>query len=88
MGFCKYSGILGEPGKGFHKHVFGIAIGDVIGTILLAVVIYYIVKKIFPNVTRKIFWIILLILFILGIILHKLFCVNTTINRLISRALS
>jgi len=76
MSLCKYANILGEPGKGIHSiRLFNIAIIDVFATVIIA---YIISKK-----TGKDFKIILIILFILGIILHKLFCVKTTIDKLI-----
>ena len=55
--------------------IFNIAIVDVIATIIGAYLL-----SIFFKIN---FWIILIILFILGIILHRLFCVNTTINKFI-----
>lgn len=70
---CKYKDLFGKPGVGFHVHFLGIAIGDVIGTILLALL--------FAKILKMDFWLILLIIFSLGILLHKIFCVNTTINK-------
>jgi hypothetical protein len=77
MNLCRYKDALGVPGKGIHKYqVFHIAIMDVIFTILAAVVI----KILIPTFR---FWMILLSLFLLGIILHRLFCVRTTINKIL-----
>lgn len=74
--FAKYSNIFGEPNKGVHSYrLFGVAIVDVILTIIGAIVISKII-----NVN---FFLVLVLLFLLGIVLHKLFCVNTTINKLI-----
>jgi len=73
--FCQYKNSLGVPGKGIHFHVFGIAIMDVIMTIIGGILLAYIFKW-------NYFWTIL-ILFVLGIVLHRLFCVRTTIDRLI-----
>jgi hypothetical protein len=71
---CKYKDILGQPGKGLHKYrIFNIAIVDVILTIIVAYLISYFYKTHF--------FITLLILFILGIILHRLFCVKTTVDK-------
>ncbi len=76
MNLCKYKDILGIPGKGIHSYrILNIAIADVIMTIIAAFIISYFFKF---N-----FWIVLLILFILGILLHRLFCVRTTIDKLI-----
>lgn len=73
---CKYRNILGVPGQGIHKYrIFNIAIADVILTIILALVISWIFKT---NI-----WITLIILFLLGIVLHKIFCVKTTVDKLL-----
>lgn len=76
MNLCKYKDIFGKPNTGVHSYrIFNIAIVDVLLTILVAFIIARLIKK--P------FWIVLLILFLLGIILHHLFCVKTTIDKLI-----
>ena len=76
MNLCKYKDLLGEPGKGAHSYrIFNIAIVDVILTILVAFLISFLAKVSFM-------WT-LLILFLLGIILHQIFCVKTTIDKLI-----
>jgi len=74
-GLCKYANVLGKPGEGAHKHVAGIAVFDLVGTILIA----FLVARLF----RWKFWLVLTVLLVLGVILHRLFCVNTTINKLI-----
>jgi fatty acid desaturase len=74
--FCKYKNILGEVKKGPHSYrIFNIAIVDVLLTIFVAFIISYFFKI---N-----FWITLLILFLLGIIAHRLFCVRTTIDKIL-----
>jgi len=76
MNLCKYKNILGEPGKGVHSYkIFNISIVDVVLTLIVAYIIAYIFKKSF-------FWV-SVILFVLGIILHRLFCVRTTIDKLL-----
>ena len=76
INLCKYRNILGKPKQGIHSYrIFNIAIADVIMTIIGSYILSYIFK--WP------FWWTLLILFILGILLHKLFCVKTTINQLL-----
>jgi fatty acid desaturase len=73
---CKYKDILGKPKEGVHKYrIFNIAIVDVILTILLALFISYIFKF---N-----FWITLLIIFLIGILAHRIFCVRTTIDKIL-----
>jgi hypothetical protein len=76
MNLCKYKNIFGEPGKGVHSYrLFGVAIVDVILTIIAAFIISYFFKYSFIKV--------LIILFILGIIFHRLFCVRTTVDKLL-----
>lgn len=76
MSLCQYKNIFGEPNKGAHSYrLFNIAIVDVIATILVA----FIIAKLF-NVS---FIKLSIVLFILGIILHRLFCVRTTIDKLL-----
>ena len=86
MSLCKYSNIFGEPGKGAHSiRVFNIAIVDVILTIFFALLFSLIFKYGFKiNSTFLIIFLITTIsLFILGIILHRLFCVKTTVDKLL-----
>ena len=74
MDLSKWSNALGEPGKGIHKHFFGIAIADVLMTILAA----WTLHLVYPKYS---FWAYLIGLFILGIILHRLFGVKTTVDK-------
>jgi hypothetical protein len=76
MNLCKYKNILGEPGKGVHSYrLFGVAIVDLLLTIIAAYIIAYFFKYSFIKV--------LIILFVSGIVLHKLFCVRTTVDKLL-----
>ena len=76
MSLCKYRNMLGEVGKGIHSYrLFGVAIADVIMTIIGAYIISY-----FSGIP---FLRTLIGLFILGIILHRIFCVRTTIDKLL-----
>jgi len=73
---CPYKNALGIPGKGIHSYrIFNIAIMDVLMTVIGALVISYLSGW-------KFGWT-LLGLFLLGIILHRLFCVRTTIDKLL-----
>ena len=73
---CKYKNIFGEPGTGVHKYrIAGIAIVDVIVTILFGLLISY-----FSGWS---IYTILIILFISGIVFHRLFCVKTRIDKLL-----
>ena len=76
INLCKYKNMLGVPGKGIHSYrIGGIAIADVIMTIIGAFIISFL--------TGWSFLYTLIGLFILGIILHRLFCVRTTIDKLL-----
>jgi uncharacterized membrane protein len=76
MNLCKYKNLLGIPNKGIHSYRFmGIAIADVIMTIIGAIIISFLFKVSFVFTCIS--------LFILGIILHRLFCVRTTIDKLL-----
>jgi hypothetical protein len=75
--FCEYSDIFGKPNEGIHSiRLFGIAIIDVVFTILAAYLINILIGS-------NNFILILIILFVSGIFLHRLFCVRTTIDKLL-----
>jgi hypothetical protein len=75
---CQYSEILGKIKEGAHKYrLFDLAIFDVIMTFIGA----YFLQKVFFK--KYEYYEVLLGLFILGIILHRLFCVRTTIDKLL-----
>ncbi len=74
MYLCDYKYLFGEEGKGLHSiRLFDIAVIDVMLTVVAATVI--------ANVTKTPIWLAVVILFGLGIILHRVFCVNTTVNK-------
>ena len=80
--FCQYKNIFGEVGTGLHSiRVFNIAIFDVLSTILVGIVINIILEQYFNIYIRL--WVLLIFLFALGIFLHRLFCVRTTVDKLI-----
>lgn len=67
---CQFKDSLGIPGEGIHKLKFlGIAVWDLFFTVLGALAISKYFK--YP------FYIVFLVLFVLGEILHILFCVKT-----------
>lgn len=77
--FKEYRYVFGKEGEGVHSYrLFDIAIIDVIFTIIGAGLISYIF-----NLNVLDFILITITLFIAGIILHYLFCVETTINKTI-----
>mgnify|MGYP003328893538 FL=1 len=74
---CKYKDIIGAPGTGIHSiRLFNIAIIDVLATIFLAILLKIFLKKV--N-----FLYILFFVFFLGILIHRMFCVKTTIDQLL-----
>jgi len=76
--FCKYKDILGKPDTGLHSYrVFNIPIFDVLFTVLLAKFIHYYMME------RTNFSVVLIFTFILGIIMHRIFCVRTMIDKLL-----
>jgi len=77
MSLCEYKDIFGIPNEGVHSYrLFNIAIVDVLATVLLAYVIYLYMPK--YN-----FFVILICLFLIGIAFHRIFCVKTTVDKLI-----
>ncbi len=73
---CKYNDILGKPNQGVHSYrIFNIAIVDVLLTIIAAYILSVVTKY-------KLIYT-LLFMFILGIITHRIFCVRTTIDKLL-----
>ena len=76
MTSCKYRYLFGKPGKGIHSYrIFNIAIVDVILTILGGLLI--------SHFTKISYFLTIGGLFLLGVILHRLFCVRTTIDKLL-----
>ena len=77
---CPYKDALGVPGEGFHSMRFmGVAVGDTVGTILLAAFIARIFNfKFVPT---------LLVLFFVGELLHWYFCVDSTVMKWVAKAM-
>ena len=85
MSLCKYKNALGEPNTGIHSvRIFNIAIFDVLATILVGVLLhqYIIVEWLEMSSSIKL-WMVLLVLFVLGILLHRLYCVRTTVDEML-----
>lgn len=75
--FCKYKNIFGKVGQGAHSiRLFDVAVVDVLMTIIVSIIINYFYPK-----YRLVY--ILGSLFIMGIILHRIFCVRTTVDKLL-----
>jgi hypothetical protein len=74
---CKYSEIFGKTGEGAHSfRILDVAIIDVMFTIIGA---YLIHRFVFPQYPLLF---VTIMLFALGIVMHRLFCVRTTIDKL------
>ena len=73
---CKYKNLFGKPGEGLRKYrIFDIAIYDTVIVIIIGFLISYF--------TGYNLWITLAVLFISGIIAHRLFCVRTGVDKLL-----
>ncbi len=84
MSLCQYKNIFGEPNTGIHTvRIFNIAIFDVLGTIIGGILIQFFLLRIFSFYIDL--TLIIIVLFGLGILLHRLFCVRTTIDKLLFR---
>ena len=74
---CLYKSALGDVGKGIHSYrILNIAIVDVIMTIVGA----FIITTYLPSYN---FYNVLIVVFMIGILFHRLFCVRTTIDKLL-----
>lgn len=73
---CKYKNALGQPGEGIHSYrIADIAVADVIMTLVAAylITLIYGVSFVYSAVG----------LFGAGIILHRVFCVRTTVDKML-----
>ena len=76
VNLCEYKNIFGKPNEGIHSYrIMNIAIFDLIITIIISYMLSY-----FTNID---FIKILLLLCIIGILFHHIFCVKTTIDKLL-----
>ena len=76
MSLCKYKNALGVSGKWVHSiRLGGLAIMDVVFTLVGAYVIAYYARTSFAWTAAG--------LFLIGIIMHRMFCVRTTIDKLL-----
>ena len=76
MNLCKYRDIIGKPGTGIHSYrLMDVSVVDVLVTVLGA---YLLHLRFFPS---RPFWLILLVVFLVGIVAHRLFCVRTTVDK-------
>lgn len=80
MNMCKYTHALGVPNEGVHSYrLFGIAIVDFLMTIIIAAVVSFLSNISFMRISIG--------FFLTGILLHRVFCVDTAIDRWLKRNL-
>jgi hypothetical protein len=72
---CEYKDLLGVPGQGVHTHFMGVAWRDIVATIVGGLVFALVFKF---NVLYTI-----IAAFIIGILFHRLFCVRTTVDKIL-----
>lgn len=74
FGLCKYKNMFGEPNTGVHSYrIFNLAITDVLMTIFGGLLLAYFFKwNPYYTVAGA---------FLFGIVLHRLFCVRTTVDK-------
>jgi hypothetical protein len=73
---CKYKDLFGIPGQGIHAFkIYDISIWDTLITIGCALIIAW--------VSGWGYWQTIIGFFLLGIVVHKLFCVRTTVDKLL-----
>lgn len=83
-GLCAYKNIFGVPGTGIHSYrIINIAVVDVLATLILAFVLHQIILESWLDIHWISIWLVIVICFLAGIIAHRLFCVRTTIDKLL-----
>jgi len=76
---CRYKNLFGKPNEGAHKHrILGVAFVDLTLTILLSVIIAYFIGK-NPLIVFS-------VVFVIGEILHYIFCVPTAVLKFLHLA--
>lgn len=82
--FCQYKDVFGAPNTGVHAYrIFNLALVDVVLTILSGFIIYWILSKYYDSLDIRHLTYIIIGLFLLGIISHRIFCVRTTVDTLL-----
>ena len=73
MNFCRFKKVFGTPDKGVHSIRFGgVALFDLFLTVLVAYITYWLTD--IPITLALVFWI------IMGMFMHYLFCVKTSVD--------
>jgi len=76
---CKYKNMFGEPNKGLRAkyRVLGVSLIDLVPTLIFAYIFAYLMD--IP------FWLSLVIIFIVMLFFHRIFCVRSTTDKLFFR---
>ena len=75
MSLCKYKDIFGKVGEGAHSlRFFNIAVVDTVLTFVAAYII--------NNYLKTNLLVVFIVLIILSIIIHRIFCVETTLTKM------
>lgn len=75
---CQYRDMFGRPGEGVHSvRIFGLAAVDVALTLVAAYGL--------SRLLNASLWKVVVALFVLGIVAHAVFCVDTALNRALGR---
>jgi hypothetical protein len=73
---CKYKNLFGVPGEGIHAFkIYGISVWDTLIAIGIALIIAW--------VTGWYYWQTTIGFLLLGIVVHRVFCVRTTIDKML-----
>ncbi len=76
MSLCKYKDIFGKPGEGIHRfRIYDFSVVDILVALLGAYLISY-----FSGVSMKY---VIPFTFVLGVIVHRIFCVRTKVDRML-----
>ena len=79
LDLCQYRDLFGKPYEGIRQSRFPIINIAVADTIAVLIVAYLITYWLYGNDLMK-FICVLIALILIGILAHKLFCVNTALN--------
>jgi hypothetical protein len=76
MTLCKFANIFGAPNTGIHStRILGLAFYDILFTVIAAFIYAYYYNKVKNTIKYTI------TLWIIGIIMHLIFCVKTPITK-------
>lgn len=86
MSLCQYKNLFGEPKTGIHSlriPVIDVGFWDVFSTILLGLFFALLSIFLFKTNVKNTLIISQIFVFLLGIFVHRLFCVRTQVDKLL-----